>query len=181
MSYYNYENIEHYGMYLCGKVLSYTQPLINTYTKPKFEINEVYNNVFIGDFASACNYEELQKCGITHIVTVIVGVGKMYPHLFTYHVIDICDRTYTNIKLHFDNCSDFIDSAIKSEGKVLIHCQKGVSRSATIVAAYLIKKQNFTTDDALAKIKSVRDCINPNDGFIEQLREYELCNKKNSS
>ena len=36
-----------------------------------------------------------------------------------------------------------------------------------------MKEYQLTLDDALAYVKSKRSCINPNDGFIQQLRAYE--------
>ena len=66
--------------------------------------------------------EELQKLNITHIITAIAGVGEMYPTMFKYHTIDICDRTYSNIKPHFDECSDFIDNDFSSSFVCEKHC-----------------------------------------------------------
>jgi len=170
-------NVEHCAMYLCGKIMRHTQPLINKCTDCKFNINEICHGLYLGDFSSACNVDKLLEYGITHVVTVIVGVGEMYPNTFKYHVIDICDRTYTEIKKYFNDSVQFIDDAINNGGSVLVHCQKGISRSSTIVAAYLIKKYKYSTTHAINKIKECRDCICPNNGFVKQLEEYEreLC------
>ena len=53
-------------------------------------------------------------------------------------------------------------------GKVFVHCYKGVSRSATIVIAYLMLKCNIDLEDAVKMIRAKRK-IHPNDGFIRQL------------
>lgn len=180
MSYYNYEDIEHCVMSVCGNVMSYAQPIINAYMDPKFDIDEVSFGLYIGDFPSACNTEKLKQEGITHIVTAIAGVGEMYPDLFKYYIIDICDRKYSHIQTYFDESSDFIDNAITNGGKVLVHCQKGISRSSTIVAAYLIKKKGQTTDEAIETIKKGRNCIQPNVGFKEQLQNYQNLMTKNT-
>lgn len=50
----------------------------------------------------------------------------------------------------------------------------GISRSVTLVLAFLIKKKGMKYDDAYLMIKSKRRIIHPNDGFIKQLRNYEL-------
>lgn len=54
------------------------------------------------------------------------------------------------------------------KGKILVHCQVGVSRSATIVLAYLMLKQNMTLAEAIKKVKERRG-IYPNQGFLKQL------------
>lgn len=172
-----FENIEYGVMYSCGKVMSYTQPTWNKVWDyvcgNEFKVNEIVSGVYISDFYSACDKEKLVDLGITHIVTAIAGVEPMYPDLFSYYNIDVCDRKYSDIKVHFGKCSDFINNAIKNGGKVLVHCKCGVSRSATMVAAYLISKQNYTPRQAIDLMKGRRECINPNDGFIKQLVEYE--------
>lgn len=166
-------NIEHCGMYLVGKFLSYSQPIMNNIYGNYFEIDEVYPNIFIGNFSSACQPDKLQNLGVTHIVTVLSGVGEMYPDKFKYLTIDICDRNYSDIKQYFENSNCFIDNAINNGGKVFVHCKSGISRSATIVLAYLIKVKKMPLNLALNSIKSKRKIINPNDGFIAQLKLYE--------
>uniref|UniRef100_A0A8C6V0Q2 Dual specificity protein phosphatase 26 n=1 Tax=Neogobius melanostomus TaxID=47308 RepID=A0A8C6V0Q2_9GOBI len=54
------------------------------------------------------------------------------------------------------------------QGKVLVHCHVGVSRSATLVLAYLMLKQNLTLVEAICLVKENRGVI-PNRGFLRQL------------
>jgi protein tyrosine phosphatase len=168
----NKEDLEYYALWLIGKVSSYAQPVINKIRNNTFEINEVCSGVYISDFSSACNVDELKKMGITHIVTAIVGVKEMYPQDFKYYTVDVCDRPYSQINKYFDECADFIDDAVNKNGKVLVHCKCGVSRSTTLIAAYLIKKKNYSVDGAIEIIKKSRNCIQANAGFIQQLKNY---------
>lgn len=64
-----------------------------------------------------------------------------------------------------------IDTALGKGEKVLIHCQAGISRSATITAAYLINRKGMPAKQAIATLKSKRSCVEPN--FVTQLEEYE--------
>ena len=57
--------------------------------------------------------------------------------------------------------------------RVLVHCRAGVSRSATLVIAYLMKRHGMSLDDALAHVRAKRPRIAPNEGFIQQLRAFE--------
>lgn len=162
------ENLNYWAYYAYGKARSYAQPYISTI----FSADKITNNIYLGDFASACNKEELLKLGITHVVTVILAVDAMYPQDFKYKTVDICDQTSADIYKYFDDCSDFIDDAIDNGGKVYVHCMYGISRSATIVAAYLISKQGYNDITAIDLIQKYRPCINPNQGFRQQLRLY---------
>ena len=161
-------HIDYYAYYFYGKARSYAQPYINT----NFSASEINENLYIGDFPSACNKGELKELGITHIVTAVVGVEPMFPNDFKYQLVDICDTKTTDISIHFDQCAKFMDDAIENGGKVYVHCMCGISRSATIIAAYLIYKYRFTDDTAIGLLKECRDCIDPNPGFRRQLKIY---------
>jgi hypothetical protein len=65
-------------------------------------------------------------------------------------------------------------SSFKRErGNVLVHCYAGVSRSASIVIAYLMHKHKISLLDAMKLVKSKRSCISPNVGFLLQLKDFE--------
>jgi len=172
---------DEYKMWGVGKLLRHAQPWLNSVpvVGKCYSIDEVCDGLYISDFASACYEDKLKEQGITHIVTLMPGVGEMYPKSFVYLPIDICDRTYVDIKTYFNNASEFIDKAIKKggkdgkPGKVLVHCHYGVSRSATICAAYLISKLNMTCEKSIELLKSKRDIVKPNDEFVKQLLTYE--------
>lgn len=57
---------------------------------------------------------------------------------------------------------------------MVVHCQAGVSRSATIVIAYLMKTKGWPYLEARNYLRSKRPIIEPNDGFVEQLQSFEL-------
>ncbi|CAO3656577.1 unnamed protein product [Mucor hiemalis] len=77
-----------------------------------------------------------------------------------------------NIIQYFDETNDFIQQTYKAGGKILVHCQAGVSRSATVLAACLMKSKKIKRDEAIEIIKRKRSCVAPNDGFMEQLGLY---------
>lgn len=64
-------------------------------------------------------------------------------------------------------------SVLCAGGGVLVHCQAGISRSATIVIAYCMWKERLSADAATALVSAARSAIWPNLGFKTQLREFE--------
>lgn len=94
-------------------------------------------------------------------------------HRFRTLWMDVTDKSSTNIKQHFNRTNAFIVSALHHDRNVLVHCQYGVSRSATIVIAYLMHEYCLTLDDALERTRAHSHVVDPNPGFIEQLTEYE--------
>ena len=55
--------------------------------------------------------------------------------------------------------------------KVLVHCQGGISRSPTLVIAYLVQKKNLTLGNSFELVREKRPIIDPNEGFLYQLKE----------
>lgn len=63
---------------------------------------------------------------------------------------------------------------MKAEGgKVLVHCEAGISRSPTICMAYIMKTQRLRLEQAFDIIRQQRAIVSPNFGFMGQLLQFE--------
>ena len=134
-------------------------------------INEIIDGLWLGNFTSAENVEDLKKKGITKILTVMNQDGPNYKSEdgFIHKKIAIIDLSNQNIIKYFGECLNFING----EEKVLVHCMAGASRSATIVVAYLMWKEKMKYKDAMDFVKQKRFIIYPNFGFRDQLKKFE--------
>ncbi|KAK3083125.1 hypothetical protein FSP39_014656 [Pinctada imbricata] len=152
---------------------------------PKDNFNEVFPNLFLGDYKISKDKDELKKVGITHLVNC--AQGTKYNQIDTdenyfadsgicFHGIQAMDSFGFKMTPFFDNAAEFIHNALQSEGKVYVHCQSGVSRSATIVLAFLMLKRRMRLLDAIKMIREKRPA-QPNGGFLKQLSELDatLC------
>ncbi|EOA31511.1 hypothetical protein CARUB_v10014699mg [Capsella rubella] len=137
------------------------------------DLSEIQQGLFIGSVAEATNKDLLHSSNVTHILTVAVALAPPYPDDFVYKVIEVVDREETDLTVYFDECFSFIDQAIQSGGGVLVHCFMGMSRSVTIVVAYLMKKHGMGFSKAMELVKSRRPQALPNFGFISQLQKFE--------
>jgi len=68
---------------------------------------------------------------------------------------------------------DFVDKAISGGGIVLVHCAAGISRSTTVVLAYLMAKRGMTLRQAFERARKARSVIWPNCGFMRVLIRWE--------
>lgn len=137
-----------------------------------FEANKIIEGIYLGDINSVYDIKQLKDIGITHIISVISGFVPPYPNDFNYLVLNALDNVNTSLIEHFDETNSFIDDAFIDNKKVLIHCQYGRSRSATIVSAYIIKSFGMDVKNSLEVVKSKRNIIEPNEYFVNQLKEY---------
>lgn len=140
-------------------------------------MQEVIPRLWIGDYASSQSLSTLLAHGISHIVA---AMKQDYPVLhpsLTVHRILIDDSPKTNIIAHFPASSNFIRTALASSPttSVLVHCQAGISRSTTLVAAYLMEEQNLDVEQAVDLIRSVRSQVEPTEVFLQQLEMFERC------
>ena len=162
------DNVSYYKDCLLGKARYYLQPYLYNH----FSASKITDNIYLSDLASACNLFALKEIGITHVICVVLAIDPIFPMEFEYLNIQARDIAEENLYQYFDECYDFIEDAISKNGKVLIHCAYGKSRSASIVIAYLIKKLGITYDQAYQMVYEQRPIIDPNPGFVEQLVQY---------
>ncbi|XP_014227363.1 dual specificity protein phosphatase MPK-4-like [Trichogramma pretiosum] len=139
--------------------------------------DEIEPNLFLGNLTAATDIEWLKKTKITHILTVDScplprKIQDALPDI-KLKFMQMADMPREDLLTSFNDSNQFIESALESGGKILVHCYFGVSRSATIVIAFIMKKYNLPFDNAFETVKKKRRFVGPNPGFIAQLQLYE--------
>ncbi|CAM6105567.1 unnamed protein product [Calypogeia fissa] len=86
--------------------------------------------------------------------------------------VPLRDMEKENLLDHLETCLDFIEEG-RTKGDVLVHCVAGVSRSASVITAYLMRTEKLSVDDALASLREGSPHVCPNEGFMEQLKMFE--------
>ncbi|XP_056381480.1 dual specificity protein phosphatase 22-A-like isoform X2 [Hyla sarda] len=92
----------------------------------------------------------------------------------TYLCIAASDSERQNLIQFFKESIKFIHECRLNGGSCLVHCLAGVSRSTTILIAYLMTVTSFGWEECLSAVKAVRSYVGPNLGFQQQLQEYEM-------
>ncbi|NXD87213.1 DUS27 phosphatase, partial [Halcyon senegalensis] len=144
---------------------------------PRDAVDEVWPNVFIAEKSVAVNKSRLKRLGITHVLNAAHGTGiytgpDFYNGLnIQYLGIEVDDFPDMDISRHFRPAAEFLDEALLTyRGKILVSSEMGISRSAVLVAAYLMIYHHMTILEALMTLRKKR-AIYPNDGFLKQLRD----------
>lgn len=137
-------------------------------------MSKVLPGLYLGNFRDAKDLEQLETNNITHILSIHDSAKKLLENK-EYLCILASDNPSQDLIQFFPECIDFIHKARLNGGGVLVHCLAGVSRSVTVVAAYIMTVTSLGWRDALNAIRGARNCANPNFGFQKQLQTYENC------
>uniref|UniRef100_A0A8C5IAL2 Dual specificity protein phosphatase n=1 Tax=Gouania willdenowi TaxID=441366 RepID=A0A8C5IAL2_GOUWI len=139
-------------------------------------MDEVQPRIYIGDMYAAKDKRTLQAHLITHVLNAADGKFNVNtgPSFYrdtriTYYGVEAHDMPSFNLSPFFYPAANFIKNALSSPtGKVLVHCARGISRSATLALAYLMMKEELTLVDAVTVVCRSRNIL-PNVGFLNQL------------
>jgi protein tyrosine phosphatase len=134
-------------------------------------MNHIIDNIYLGNAEDAREYDLLKTKKITHILTAAIEQETPFINSFTYLKFPLYDSPYTDISKFIIPAIEFILDSQQKGGNILIHCAAGISRSASIVIAYLIIKKKMTYTQAYIFVKQKRPIINPNEGFQKSLIE----------
>ena len=165
------------GNPLCENCLNIQKKLVEDFSRAKKsfhpECDEILKDkLYLGNYDFALNNELLMKKNISCILVCGKELECKFPNKFKYFKIDLNDYIEESILPHIDKCVQFINENIK-EKKIFVHCNAGVSRSPSIIIAYLIKSFNYSFNYAYNFVKSKRNIIKPNDKFLKELQNLK--------
>lgn len=136
--------------------------------------SHVIDHVYVGSGTVARSREILTENRITHILNSAgLACPEYFPDEFVYKTLWLKDSPSEDITSVLYIVFDFIEAVREQGGRVFVHCCKGVSRSTSLVIAYLIWLQKRTFQDAFNFVKGARAVTNPNLGFACQLLQFQ--------
>jgi protein-tyrosine phosphatase len=149
------------------------------YLKRFFQVDfgpmvEVYPRLYLGSLEDSLNERLLRDHNITYLLSIHdvsdeVPLTARNRHYFRIKAADDLSQDLTPT---FSRAIQFINRAHKMNANVLVHCRAGVSRSATLCAAYIADKEGVHPEYAIEHIKRSRPIVNPNKSFRAQLDHW---------
>lgn len=138
------------------------------------DYHKIEENLYLGNISITDNHSIIKENGIKRVLTLNnepIGLDFKVKNVDYKYIYAEDDPTFV-LLIHFCQCIQYITDSLTSGQPVYVHCVAGVSRSATIVIAFLMSKYKKTYSEASDLVKSKR-FISPNKGFIEQLVLFE--------
>ena len=151
-------------------------------------ISQITDNIYISGYLIGQNYSYLKSSNFTHVINCSLGSSMVNTHNqdelsikkeyekygIKYLAIYLRDDPEADIIYHIFEIIDFIESDKDNKNKkILFHCIEGISRAPSMVAGYLMWKENICVSNAIDLIKSKRNCVDINLGFSIQLQKWE--------
>jgi len=112
---------------------------------------------------------------ISRVLIAAKNLRQHFQQLATYKQLNLSDNPQSCIIKYFVESIKFIHEALSARKNVLVHCLGGISRSVSIVIAYLMFILNISFEKALEFVKKRHSKADPNPGFRAQLKAFEKC------
>ncbi|CAN4105925.1 unnamed protein product [Withania somnifera] len=138
------------------------------------ECSKVAEHVYLGGDAVAKDKDILKQNGITHVLNCVGFVCPEYfKSDFVYRTLWLQDSPSEDITSILYDVFDYFEDVREQHGRVFVHCCQGVSRSTSLVIAYLMWRKGQSFDDAFEYVKAARGIADPNMGFACQLLQCQ--------
>lgn len=135
----------------------------------------VDSNIAISGVDGACNVDTNPHGVEIKRIISLTGIADKCPPKkgIKYLMLPTMDEEGYDIKNDVQISLMFIADGIKSGEMTLVHCYAGMSRSATVVLAYLMSRYKWSLDKSINFLRKKRPIVNPNQGFMKFLKEFE--------
>ena len=155
--------------------LKVSNSIISQEKSSSVQLSQVSPSLFISGYEAAKNPDLLSLSSITHILNLAgeLKCPNSFPSSFRYYSLKMPDNPKIDILFFLYFAMEFIMDSEQNQGKVLVHCVKGTSRAAAVALAYLML-QGYSEQEAYTRLHSTQADIDPNLGFVCQLRELRM-------
>lgn len=139
-------------------------------------ISHIYDGIYLSGNYALDYADEVRKLGIQAVLRLdhlspLFGSGRQWDEDFALLYLPFSDGEPIP-PLYITQATHFIHRHLERERKVLVHCQMGVSRSVTMVLAYLIEHANMSLPRAFALVRAQHPIAFPHPALLCSLVEH---------
>ena len=146
----------------------------------------IKNGIFIGNAHSVIGNPATQEKDFLDELNIKVVISALTEEEYEDYMIAkedfpgiewirfvVDDEPTEKISKYFYDAAIIIMKALGENKNVIVHCAAGMSRSPTLVIAYLMIANQWKYEEAFNFVKRRRPIADPNIGFVRQLKELE--------
>jgi dual specificity phosphatase 12 len=138
-------------------------------------MHKVSDYLYIGNRRAGEKIKILQSEGISKVLQLLdFYIPPDVNSEIEVHFIQMEDSENQSLSRILPEALRYIHRAICQRQKILVHCNAGVSRSGSVLIAYLMACLRISFSQALAIAQEARACIDPNPGFTKQLNSMDV-------
>jgi dual specificity phosphatase 12 len=139
-----------------------------------YDYHKIDENLYLGNMTIASTPQLVAANHFERVLSLICSpiLQDLKVEGVDYKFVCADDSPDFDLLTHFPECIRYIADGVNSGQNVYVHCQAGISRSSTIVIAFLMSKYGITYSEAFTLVKSKR-WVSPNEGFVQQLSLFE--------
>lgn len=130
------------------------------------KVSQITEQIWLGGENDANDMNFRKEQGITHILTIGDDLEVKETEEIEWMEVIVEDSEEADLAQYFDQFNNFIDIAVTSGGKILVHCLMGKSRSVSALIAYFMKKEGKEFAEVYRWLRTKRKWVSPNQNFI---------------
>lgn len=134
----------------------------------------IIENLYLGPAVVSRDTSFFKAKKICKVLVAAKGLAQHFKEV-NYKQLNLADNPTANIAKYFVESVKFIHESVSANKAILVHCMGGISRSTSMVIAYIMFTLDMPFQKAYEFVKGQHSKTNPNPGFVDQLKKFEKC------
>ena len=136
-------------------------------------MSEIVPGLYLAGLSEVIEEAENKALGVTHILNVASEINADRSEDYDYKHCGVGDDDESDdISKILDECAEYVRVGLADGGIVMVHCWSGVSRSAIVAMAFLVRHRCFSAADAYHRVLGKRPIVDPWPPYLCQYQQW---------